>query len=99
MKIRYRLVFDRKHDGERRGSALVQIEARKDGRKAYFSTGVYVRTDQWDGTVAGHPNAADLNAYLTDQIMKLEAIELDLWKHGIEPTLTTSERVTGQSPS
>lgn len=87
MKIRYRLVYDRKHDSARRASALIQVEARKDGRKAYFSTGVYIRPEQWDGTVVNHPNAADLNAYLTDQIMKLESIELDLWKHGIEPSL------------
>lgn len=87
MKIRYRLVFNRKHTTDKQGRSLIQIEARKNGKKAYFSTNVYVTEDQWNGFVANHFNGNEINAYLVDEIMKMEAIEMDLWKHGIEPTL------------
>lgn len=87
MKIRYRLVFNRRHYADLLGRSLIQIEARQASKKAYFSTGVYIREEEWNGTVTGHPNASRLNAYILDLMIKLEDIELDLWKHGITPTL------------
>ncbi len=87
MKIRYRVVFNRKHIADAMGRSLIQIEARKGARKAYFSTNVYITPEQWKNAIVEHPNAAELNAYVLDCMMRLEAIELDLWKHGIEPTL------------
>lgn len=87
MKIKYRYVFNRTKRLNKMRQGLIQIEAYKLGKKAYFSTHIYVREEQFDGMIVQHPHAADLNAMLTDMILKLESIELDLWKHGIEPTL------------
>lgn len=87
MKIKYRYVFNRAKRLNKMKQGLIQIEAYKQGKKAYFSTHVFVCEDQFDGMVVRHQHAAELNAMLTDMIVKLESIELDLWKHGIEPTL------------
>lgn len=87
MKIKYRYVFNRAGKLNKMGLGLIQIEAYKQGKKAYFSSNIFVRENEFSGIVVNHPHAADLNAVLTDMIMRLEAIELDLWRHGVEPTL------------
>lgn len=72
------------------GRALIQIEAAQNGRKKYFSTGVYVLIEHWDrwkSMVVGYPNADLLNAYLLERVIELEKVELELWKRGIVPTL------------
>lgn len=87
-KIRYRLVYNRKHHLNRYGAALVQVEALQGRKKAYFTTKVYVSPDQWqDGHVVHHPNETGLNAILVADITSLEAIEIELWKRGIEPSI------------
>ena len=89
-KIKYRLVFDRKHTAERKGKALVQLEARHNGRKAYFSTGVYVQPSCFDrekGEVVGRPDGEDLNVFLYDFMLRVQQAELALWKSGVEVTL------------
>ena len=89
-KIRYRLVYNRKGKLNKQGTALIQIEALLNKRKAYFSTNIYVRPNQWskrDSSVIEHPHATDLNSLLFEMIMDLESIELQLWKRGITPTL------------
>lgn len=87
MKIKYRPVYNRKKQLDAQGMALVQIECYLRPNKAYFSTGIRIAHDQWNGMVVDHPNARELNAYIIECITKLEAIEMDLWKHGITPTL------------
>ena len=87
MKIKYRPVFNRKKQLDAQGNALVQIEAYLRPYKAYFSTGVRVSPDQWNGMIVAHPNAQELNAFIIECITKLESIEMDLWKHGITPNL------------
>lgn len=89
-KIRYRFVYDRKHSAMSRGSALVQLEARQNGRKAYFSTGVYVQPSCWDNgrrEVSGRPDCADLNLFLYSFMLEVQQAELALWKSGVEVTL------------
>ena len=47
-KISYRLVYNRKKHLNANGKALIQVEAYLTGQKAYFSTHIYVKPEQWD---------------------------------------------------
>ncbi len=88
MKIRYRFVFNRKRALNAMGEALVQIEAYQNRRKAYFSTNIYVKPSEWVcGIVVNRHDAEALNGMLTEQLMKLQAIEVAMWRCGTTPTL------------
>lgn len=90
-KIRYRLVYNRKKQLNRQGTALVQVEASLNQRKVYFKTNVYLRPEHWDirhSQVYNHPQADDLNTMLYEFILQLQAIELGLWKRGVPATLS-----------
>ena len=90
-KIRYRLVYNRKKQLNKQGTALVQVEASLNQRKIYFKTNVYLRPEHWDkqtAQVIDHPQANDLNAMLFEYVLHLQAIELSFWKRGISPTLS-----------
>lgn len=89
-KIRYRLVYNRKNQLNKQGTALVQVEASLNQRKVYFKTNVYLRPEHWDkrtAQVCNHPQATELNAMLFEFIIHLQGIELGFWKRGIQPTL------------
>ena len=89
-KIRYRLVYNRKHQLNRQGTALVQIEALLNRRKLYISTNLYLRPGQWDqntSQVINHPQSYDLNAMLYDKILELQAAEISYWRQGVSPSL------------
>ena len=47
-KIIYSLVYNRKKSLNKKGMALVQVEAYLNRKKKYFSTKVYLSPDQWD---------------------------------------------------
>lgn len=47
-KIKYRIVYNRKKRLDSQGKALVQVEAYLLGKKAYFSTHIYIKPDQWN---------------------------------------------------
>lgn len=84
-KIIYNLVFNRKKSLNRKGMALVQVEAYLKRRKKYFSTKVYLQPDQWDTKkriVKCHPNADGLNRMLYEYMAEIEKRELDLWQQG-----------------
>lgn len=84
-KISYTLVYNRKKKLNKKGNALVQVEAYLDKRKAYFSTGVYLRPGQWDlkrRMVKDHPNKEALNRMLYGLVATLEQKELALWQQG-----------------
>lgn len=84
-KIIYRLVHDRKKCLNKKGMALVQIEAYLDRKKKYFSTKVYLRPEQWDTkkrVVKNHPNADALNRLIYEYLSNIEKRELELWQHG-----------------
>lgn len=90
-KIRYRLVFNRRKHLNAQGKALIQIEASLNKRKVYFTTRIYVRPDEWDkrtSSIINHSHSMDLNAWLYEFVMQIEAFELGLWKRGIVPTLS-----------
>ncbi|WP_298111727.1 site-specific integrase [uncultured Bacteroides sp.] len=89
-KIRYRLVYNRKHQLNRQGTALVQVEAKLNQRNIYLTTNIYLQPGHWDtdtAQVVNHPQAIELNAMLFEFIIHLQAIELGFWKRGIQPTL------------
>lgn len=87
-KIRYRLVFNRRHQLNRDGRGLVQMECLLNGQRVYFSTKVYLRPEEWDGHyVTNHPLAAEMNQYLFDEQIKLQRIEFSFVQRGRQPTL------------
>ena len=58
-KISYNLVFNRKKNLNKRGMALIQVEAYLNKKKMYFSTKIYIKPNQWDDKrkmVKNHPN-------------------------------------------
>lgn len=90
-KIKYRLVYNRKKQLNRQGTALVQVEALLNQRKVYFRTNLYLKPEHWNSRnaqVDNHPQAHDLNSMLFEFILHLQAIELSLWKRGIPVTLS-----------
>ncbi len=90
-KIRFRLVYNRRKQFNRNGMALIQVEASLNKKKAYFSTRIYVKSEEWDkrtSTIITHPHSTELNAWIYEFMLNLEAFELTLWKRGITPTLS-----------
>lgn len=90
-KIKYRLVYNRKKQLNKQGTALVQVEASLNQRKIYFKTNIYLRPEHWDkrtSQVCNHPQANDLNAMLFEFLLHLQGIELALWKRGVPATLS-----------
>lgn len=90
-KIKYRLVYNRKKQLNKQGTALVQVEASLNQRKVYFKTNIYLRPEYWDkrtAQVCNHPQADDLNSMLFEFVLHLQGIELALWKRGVPVTLS-----------
>lgn len=84
-KIIYSLVYNRKKCLNKKGMALVQVEAYLDRRKKYFSTKVYLKPEQWDAKkliVKNHPNSDALNRLLYEFVAMIEKKELELWQQG-----------------
>lgn len=68
-KIKYRIVYNRKKRLDSQGKALVQVEAYLLGKKAYFSTHIYIKPDQWNSRksiICNHPHAEELNYMLEE---------------------------------
>lgn len=101
-KIRYRLVYNRKHILNKQGTALIQVEAKLNQRNIYLTTDVYVKPEHWNkdkSEVINHPQSVELNAMLFEYIIYLQGIELSFWKRGIQPTLALlRDAVKKESP-
>ena len=90
-KIKYRLVYNRKKQLNKQGTALVQVEASLNQRKVYFKTNIYLKPEHWDKRISQvivHPQADDLNAMLFEFVLHLQGVELALWKRGVPATLS-----------
>ena len=90
-KIKYRLVYNRKKQLNKQGTALVQVEASLNQRKVYFKTNIYLKPEHWDkrtSQIIVHPQADDLNSMLFEFVLYLQGIELALWKRGVPATLS-----------
>ena len=84
-KISYNLVFNRKKSLNKKGMALVQVEAYLNKKKKYFTTNIYLRPEQWDNRkrkVKKHPNAEALNHMLYEFMSEIEKRELRMWQQG-----------------
>lgn len=84
-KIIYNLVYNRKKCLNKKGMALVQVEAYLGRKKKYFSTKVYLKPEQWDNKkliVKNHPNADALNRLIYEFVATIEKKELELWQQG-----------------
>lgn len=95
-KIIYSLVYNRKKSLNKRGMALVQVEAYLNRKKKYFSTKVYLRPNQWDAKkllVKNHPNADALNRLVYEFMAMIEKRELELWQQGKPITLDVLKEV------
>lgn len=100
-KIIYNLVYNRKKCLNKKGMALVQVEAYLGRKKKYFSTKVYLKSEQWDNKkllVKNHPNADALNRLIYEFVATIEKKELELWQQGkrislelLKNALTTQE--------
>ena len=100
-KIIYNLVYNRKKCLNKKGMALVQVEAYLGRKKKYFSTKVYLKPEQWDNKkliVKNHPNADALNRLIYEVVATIEKKELELWQQGkrislelLKNALTTQE--------
>lgn len=100
-KIIYNFVYNRKKCLNKKGMALVQVEAYLDRKKKYFSTKVYLKPEQWDTKkliVKNHPNADALNRLIYGFVAAIEKKELELWQQGkrislelLKNALTTQE--------
>lgn len=100
-KIIYNLVYNRKKCLNKKGMALVQVEAYLGRKKKYFSTKVYLKPEQWDNKkliVKNHPNADALNRFIIEFVATIEKKELELWQQGkrislelLKNALTTQE--------
>lgn len=100
-KIIYNLVYNRKKCLDKKGMALVQVEAYLGRKKKYFSTKVYLKPEQWDNKkliVKNHPNADALNRLIYEFVATIEKKELELWQQGkrislelLKNALTTQE--------
>lgn len=89
-KIIYNLIFNRKKSLNKKGLALVQIEAYLNRKKKYFSTKVYLNIDQWDfkkRMVKNHPNADAINHMLYEYMAEIEKKELGMWQQGKQVSL------------
>ncbi len=100
-KIIYNLMYNRKKCLNKKGMALVQVEAYLGRKKKYFSTKVYLKPEQWDNKkliVKNHPNADALNRLIYEFVATIEKKELELWQQGkrislelLKNALTTQE--------
>lgn len=89
-KIMYRAVFNRKKQLRSDGRGLVQIEAYLERRRMYISTHLYIYGTQWDEArrqICNHPHAEELNWMIAEHIVKMEEMEIALWKRGEEVSL------------
>ena len=99
-KIIYNLVYNRKKNLNKKGMALVQVEAYLDRKKKYFSTKVYLKPEQWDNKkliVKNHPNADALNRLIYEFMAMIEKKELELWQRGKRISLELLKEALGTS--
>ena len=79
-KVIFTVVYNRKGKLLADGTAVIQVRAYLNGLSKYFTTGVYLTPDQWDGKhhkVKNDPNAIRLNKQISEYVSKMETIELN----------------------
>ena len=100
-KISYRLVYNRKKHLNANGKALIQVEAYLTRQKAYFSTHIYVKPEQWDSKherIVLHPHEEALNRMLDEYLLNLQYRELEGWKQGKAVSLSLLKTELSETP-
>lgn len=67
-KIKYRIVYNRKKVLNKKGEALIQIEAHLD-KKSVFSTHICTSPEQWNTQkriIQNHPHQEELNRMINE---------------------------------
>ncbi len=84
--VEYRFVFNRKNKLNKNGQALIQLETYLNGKRKYFSTGIYITPDQWDKKkhiIKNHPQSQQLNWQLGVMKQQYQEFEMEMKrKHG-----------------
>lgn len=78
-KIYFRLVYNRKKKLNKSGKALIQVEAYRNRKKVYISTGIYVNPKQWDNhhsRIIQHPHSEELNRMLEEFILDFQRFNI-----------------------
>lgn len=99
-KIYFRLVYNRKKKLNKSGKALIQVEAYRNRKKVYISTGIYVNPQQWDNhhsRIIQHPHSEELNRMLEEFILQLQWEELKSWKRGVYINLSAFKTFNHQN--
>lgn len=99
-KIYFRLVYNRKKKLNKSGNALIQVEAYRNRKKVYISTGIYVNPQQWDNRhsrIIQHPHCEELNRMLEEFILQLQWEELKSWKRGVHINLSAFKTLNHQN--
>lgn len=99
-KIYFRLVYNRKKKLNKSGNALIQVEAYRNRKKVYISTGIYVNPQQWDNRhsrIIQHPHSEELNRMLEEFILQLQWEELKSWKRGVHINLSAFKAISRQN--
>lgn len=99
-KIYFRLVYNRKKKLNKSGNALIQVEAYRNRKKVYISTGIYVNPQQWDNNhsrIIQHPHSEELNRMLEEFILQLQWEELKSWKRGVHINLSAFKAISHQN--
>ena len=99
-KIYFRLVYNRKKKLNKSGNALIQVEAYRNRKKVYISTGIYVNPQQWDNRhnrIIQHPHSEELNRMLEEFILQLQWEELKSWKRGVHINLSAFKAISHQN--
>lgn len=101
-KIVFKSVFNRRRVLNKRGVALIQIEAYLNKKRKYFSTNIYIQPNQWDnnrGIIINHPNKKLLNQMIDNLIADYESIELKLRNQRKDITLKSLKQIILESSS
>ncbi len=86
-KVTYKVIFNRLDKLNSSETALIQIEAYLNRKRKYFSTGIYIKPNQWNANKqvinSKNPKNLELNRLLKKQLSELEKFELQQGlKHG-----------------
>ena len=77
--IAFKIIYNRKNKLDENGTALIQIEAYKDAKRFFVSTGIYITPEQWDKDKerinSKHLQNTKLNLRIKQTIADLQNIE------------------------
>ena len=101
-KVIYSVMMSKERNG--RGERHLKILATVRGRSISFPTNIYVEKKQLkDEEIVDHPQAVGLNAMLSQYIIDLQGIELELFRRNIDVTIQSlysnyTEQITADTP-